>query len=418
MKKVFLFGIFLLVGCSSQQTPSESIAMIQVVDRMGMNETIKQKEKLKNFEGIDFEKPQPFQKVIRVFQKVGNGLTKSILTTYHENGFLKEYLEASSHRANGKYKEFYSDGRLKIDGHVIEGIADLTDSAKQSFVFDGICKVYYPSGNIQAEISYQKGKLEGESVYFFDGGTTEKKIPYVQDKIHGKASFFNEKEKLIGFTEFAFGKKHGQLIFYGDSKTPYFEELYQNGCLEKGKYWDFDNEIVGEIQYGFGNQVVFENGHLKSVIEYRKGVPEGIIKTYYASGNLESQYSLKNGAKHGEEWVYYDHKHSIPKLFLSWYEDQLHGSQKSWYEDGSLESQKEMIHNQKHGQLIAWFKTGGVMLMEEYEMNKLKDGSYYSKTSLEKVSHVVNGKGIATIFDKDGFFLHKVRYEKGEITGE
>ena len=418
MRKSFIIFLFLFSACSSNKDSKDLITMIQVVDRMGMNETIKQKEKLKNFEEVDFEKPQPFQKVTRVIQKKGTNLPKSIITTYHENGFLKEYLEASSHRAHGKYKEFYSDGNLKIEGQVIEGIADLTDAAKQSFIFDGICRVFFPNGNVQAEINYQKGKLNGENTYFYSDGTIEKKIPYFDDKIHGKALFFNKKQQLAGSTEFVMGKKHGCLIFYGDLNSPHFEEFYKDGYLEKAIYYDFDNQILGQINKGFGRQIIFENGALKKEIEYQKGLPEGFVKTYFSSGNLESQYSIKNGSKHGEEWIYYDHKTSIPKLFLSWYEDQLHGSQKSWYEDGSLESQKEMIHNQKHGQLIAWFKTGGVMLIEDYEMNRLKDGVYYSKTAIDKVSCVTNGKGIATIYDKDGFFLHKVRYEKGEVAGE
>ena len=69
-----------------------------------------------------------------------------------------------------------------------------------------------------------------------------------------------------------------------------------------------------------------------------------------------------------------------------------------------------MIKNKKQGSLIAWYQTGGVMLIEDYDANKLVEGSYYSKGAKEKVSSVTQGKGIATIYDKNGFFIGNHHY--------
>lgn len=411
-------SFFLLQSCSKQEDTQSKISMIQIIDRMGMNETINQKEKLEKYALVDFEGPQPYQKVTRLIERKKTNQQKSIITTYHDNGFLKEYLEAVSQRANGLYKEYYPSGELKILAKVIEGIADVTDSAKTTYVFDGESKVFHTNSVLRASILYEKGKLQGESIYYHPNGKVEKKIPYKNDVIEGKALYFDESENLLGFTEYKGGIKDGHLIFYGDQKIPAFEEWYQKGDLIKGVYFDFSGKTVGEISHGFGKQVIFEDGYLIKQIEYKKGKPEGVVTNYYPSGNIASIYSIKDSAKQGEEWVYYDVKPEKPKLYLNWYQDELHGSIKTWYEDGSLESQKEMVHNLKHGQLIAWYQTGGIMLIEEYELGKLKEGAYFSKKGQEKVSVVSSGKGIATIHDKDGFFLHKVRYEKGEVLNE
>lgn len=417
MKKFLLLIVF-LASCSNQKEDPNPIAMIQIVDRMGMNETIKSKEKLKTFAEVDYEKPQPYEKVTRVLAKQGLTPQKSIITTYHDNGYLKEYLEAVSHRAHGLYKEFYPNGNIKIFGHIIEGIADLTEAAKNSYIFDGVCQIFYPNGKLQATIIYQKGKLQGESTYYHANGKIEKKIPYNQDQIDGVVYLYDLEENIIGFTEYQCGTKHGKLEYLGDKLIAPFEEWYELGLLKNGDYFNFKRELISQIVGGYGVQSIYENGKLSKEIEYQKGIPEGTVKTYYPSSRLKSIYSIQNGLKHGEEWVYYDNELSTPKLFLTWYEDQLHGSQKSWYEDGSLESQKEMVKNKKQGSLIAWYQTGGVMLIEDYDAGKLIEGAYFTKGSKEKISSVTHGKGIATIYDKNGFFIHKIRYEKGEIISE
>lgn len=392
--------------------------MIQIVDRLGMNETIKEKDKIELFKNIDFCEPQPYQKVVRVIGKKGNNANKSVITTYHENGFLKEYLEAMNNRAKGVYREFYTDGTKKIEAYVMEGVADLSEPAKLTFLFEGDCTVYNPKGEIEVVFPYKKGKLSGNVNYYHESGNIKKSVPYMDDLIHGEALVYDQEGVLIGSTNYQKGIRHGHSFFKGDLHTPSFEETYDSGKLMQAKYHDFLGQKIAKIQDGFGKQIIFENGKIKKEVEYQNGYIEGSIKVFYPSGNLESIYHLHQDAKHGPEWVYFDEKELKPKLFLTWYQDELHGSQKSWYADGNLESQREMIHNLKHGQLIAWYRQGGVMMMEEYEQNKLMQGSYYHRKNQEKASEVIDGRGVAYLFDADGFFLQKVRYEKGDIVNE
>ena len=415
---IFIVSVCFFTSCQRQQTLIPEIAMIQIVDRLGMNETIKEKEKIELFSHINFEDPQPYQKVVRVMGKKGDKTHKTIITTYHDNGFLKEYLEAVSNRAKGIYREFYPDGTKKIEAFVMEGVADLTESAKLTFLFEGDCTVYSPNGQLEVIFPYKKGKLSGNVNYYYENKMLKKTLPYEDDFLNGEAQFFDKLGTLLGSTNYQKGKKHGKSIFVGDQNTPYFEEFYDEGRLIDAIYYDFDKKEIARIENGFGKQIIFENKKLKKEIEYQNGYIEGVVKNFYPSGNLESQHQLHQNAKHGPEWLYFDEKQLKPKLFLTWYQDELHGSQKSWYSDGNLESQREMIHNVKHGQLIAWYRQGGVMMIEEYEQNKLKQGAYFHRGNQDKASEVIDGKGLATIFDADGFFLQKVRYEKGEIVNE
>lgn len=413
---MFICGLFF--SCTRTQESSLSLSTIQMVDRLGMQETINQKEKLEKFSSVDFEKPQPYQKVTRVFIHSKNRSQGSIITTYHDNGFLKEYLEAKSNRAFGAYKEFYPDGQLKIQGTVIEGMADLSDQAKLSLMFDGMVKVYSSDATVKAIMHYNKGKLSDQSVYYHPSGKIHKKISYKEGLIDGVVEVFDEEENLLGRSEYKKGELHGRVEFFGDHSAYPFEEEYEKGLLKNGTYYDEDQKVKSMVVNGAGIQTIFYEKKILQEAEFKGGKIEGIVKTYHPSGNLQSIYQIKELCKHGQEWLYYDEEGMKPKLYLSWYQDELHGVQKSWYPSGYLESQKEMVHNLKHGQLIGWYPSQEVMMIEEYEMGKLIEGAYYSKKEAKEVSSIRQGKGIATLFDPEGYFLHKVRYDKGEIVDE
>jgi antitoxin component YwqK of YwqJK toxin-antitoxin module len=68
----------------------------------------------KKMKSIDYLKPQPYQKVLRVFNKRKNANDFSIITSYHSNGNLFQYLEVEKARAKGNYREWFPNGSQKI----------------------------------------------------------------------------------------------------------------------------------------------------------------------------------------------------------------------------------------------------------------------------------------------------------------
>jgi antitoxin component YwqK of YwqJK toxin-antitoxin module len=185
--------------------------------------------------------------------------------------------------------------------------------------------------------------------------------------------------------------------------------------LLSGTYYNSEGKAISHVENSAGFQAVFENQTLTSLIEYQKGIIEGEVKNFNPKGQLVSLYHIKDGMKDGEEWEYYpsDEAKPSPKLCIQWKEDTLQGTVKTWYENHVLESQREMHDNKKHGPAYAWFKDGSLMLSEEYENDQLTKGTYFKKDSKRPISKIENGKGIATISDKDGRLIKKIVYEKG-----
>src|SRR5262245_58743036 len=81
------------------------ITCINIIDKNGFSETFKNKDRIKEYACVDFEAPQPYQKVLRIFGRDQTGIIHSKITSYHENGQIKQSLDVINNRAGGEYKE-------------------------------------------------------------------------------------------------------------------------------------------------------------------------------------------------------------------------------------------------------------------------------------------------------------------------
>lgn len=398
----------------SHEGPNK-ISHINIIDRNGLSETISSTPRLKAFETIDFLSPQPYQKVMRVCGRDKSGDIHAFITSYHSNGQIKQYLEACNNRAKGVYREWYANGQLKIDAFVIGGAADINTQAEQSFIFEGVTKAWDEEGFLVAEIPYQKGILSNISRHFHKNGKLWKSISYVNGLVEGAVEIYLEDGSLFQKTHYKKGKKEGFSTRYWDKDRIAFQEQYREDKLIMGHYYNKENLLVASIENGIGQRAIFGQNVLKQLQEYHNGFPQGRIEIYDEQGALSRTYYLKNGEKEGEENTYFSGKTpSTPHILLTWKEGILQGPMKTWYENGTLESLKEMSQNKKHGISTAWYPDGHLMLVEEYEDDKLIKGQYYQKGDNTPVSIIHKGEGIATLFDTEGHLLRKISYRDGK----
>lgn len=410
--RYLLFPLLLiLASCSTKAAQNSDLVSIQILDRNGFSETISTKDRLETYVKTDFLNPQPYQKVVRVYGKASQGKTASKVTTYHSNGHPWQYLEIENSRAHGKFNEWHPNGQMKIDARVIEGTPDVNEVAQLTWFFEGPSLVYDEKGHLIAKIFYDKGLLEGTSYYYSATGKISKETPYHKDKMHGVYQLFDEEGNVIERIPYQFGEKDGIAVGHWKPEHIKYNEEYRNGLLWNGTYFDMEGNLVAEIQNGEGWQALFEDNSLSSFAEYHQGVIEGKVENFNSEGHVVSYYHMKDGAKNGEEREFYPSQ--TPKLSVRWENDILEGETKTWYDTGAVESQREMHNNKKHGQSYAWYKNGDLRLVEEYQEDRLVSGSYFKPREKKAVSKIEQGKGVATLFDKEGKFLKKVSYDKG-----
>jgi antitoxin component YwqK of YwqJK toxin-antitoxin module len=383
-----------------------------------MSETISQPDRLKQYAAQNFLKSQSHQKILRVFARDIFGSIKAIITSYHTNGQIKQYLEVSDNRAFGAYREWYLDGTLKLETNVIGGVADLNTAAEKSWLFDGISKAFDECSNLIASIEYCKGELTGSSRYYHKNGKLWKVIPFNKNMAHGTFEIYLENGELLQTSEYANDIRNGKTIRYWSCQKLAADETYIDGRLNTGFYFDLCGNLVSEIQQGEGFRAVFGKDIVCELQEFHAGVQDGIVQLFDLEANLVKVYHIKDDMKHGEEIEYYqkftNSNTAQEKISINWFEGNIHGNVKTWYENGAQESQREMTNNMKNGLLTAWYRDGSVMLIESYDHDKLIKGKYFKKQEKTPISEVINGNGMATLHDSNGNVLKKVPYHNGK----
>ncbi len=411
MKKV-LFLLPLILACSCQNRTMSQLVCVQLTDRNGISETISQKDRLIQLSSNDFLSEQPYKVVKQIFSKDSEGKTPSKLTSYHDNGQIKQYLEVKNGRAFGKYLEWYQNGVLKLEANTIEGIGDLSLDAALGWMFDDTSFAYDDKGNMIARVPYKKGVIDGLCTYYDDQGKQIKSIEYVNGYMHGEYKELYPSGEIKKITNYVFGEKQGLSEFFGNETCPKYNEQYEKNRLHSGSYYDLKGSLISSVDDYNGFKVIYQDGKLRRRLEIKSGKIEGKMTCFFEDGSISNTYYIVNGEKHGEEILYYTSKK--PKMRLDWYEGEIHGQINTWYSTGENESERQMYHNEKHGKSLAFYADGSIMLIEEYENENLYEGSYFKKGKKEPVSSVVRGDGIATIYDKDGILLQRVKYEKGK----
>jgi antitoxin component YwqK of YwqJK toxin-antitoxin module len=420
MTKYLIFFPLIFFGCASKSLQNDSMTLtsMQIVDRNGFSETISSKDRLGPYKRIDFLTPQPYQKILRVYGKDPEGRSSSKITSYHDNGQVAQYLEVVDGRAHGLYSEWHPNGQLKLNAQVIEGMADIHDMAQASWIFDGKSAVWDEQGHLLAEIFYERGALEGTSLYYHTNGALARSVPFHRNKMDGTITAYDDEGVLIESSLYRQGDQNGPSEGYWNQNNLSFRETYDQGKLLQGTYYALSGELISQIIDGEGKRALFKDGRLHSLTDYREGLPEGVVYLFFPNGDLQITYHLKEGKKRGEEIEYYARKgpdgELRPKISLLWQDDSLQGMVKTWYEEGILESQREMDKNKKHGLSFAWYRDGQLMLMEEYAQDLLVKGSYFKKGDKVPLSKVEEGTGVSTLHTPDGHFLKKISYEKGK----
>jgi antitoxin component YwqK of YwqJK toxin-antitoxin module len=427
--------LFISVGCASvkhQENPQVlgvpkkiegPLTSIYIVDRNGLTETICAKEKLKLYEDVDFLSSQPYQKVLRVFKKDKTALTRSIVTSYYQTGLIKQYLEIENGRARGLYCEWHPNGAKKLISHVISGNPDIDARSQVSWAFEGTNTAWSESGALLAEIPYVKGEMNGKATFRYPTGELLKEVTYVKGEMEGVLCAYFKDGTLQEESSFKRGQQDGPSRGFWPKGAQKWQEEYEGGLLKSGSYYDAKGAVVSKIVDGKGRRCLFDETGVSAFQEYKEGIQEGEVTLLERNRFPICRYSVKNGEKHGQEIRYYLPKSldeqkeytPMPKLSIDWVEGKIQGTVKTWYDNGKQESQKEMSNNQKQGIFTSWYRDGSLMLVEEYEKDKLIRGQYLKKGEATPISRIEKGTGIATLFDPDGYFSRKISYRNSSI---
>ena len=155
------------------------------------------------------------------------------LETFHWNGHVSRLESFSSGLKNGVYKEFFNNGKIKIDGQYSNG--DKTGLWTEYFreggtmrVFytnenrkDGSISEWYKNGEKKVRGKYFQGQKHGLWTAWYSNGVKESVVTFNQGEQDGVFSYFydNGNKKIEGTVSYRGEKEQRCWDIYGNTQN-------------------------------------------------------------------------------------------------------------------------------------------------------------------------------------------------------
>lgn len=353
---------------------------------------------------------------------------------YIKEGKLTENLDVL---ANGKYTEYYKNGKIKIQGNYKEVRRN------------GEFKTFLKNSKSAGSVIYKDGKIiKSTLIKSMKDNASFSPISYVNYDLDtsysiGKVDFPN---KLLK-TYYMYNKKG---VLNGDS-IKYYEEGNIKSIIP------FKNNIVDGLTISY-----YENGNIKEEVHYKNDKMNGEAKSYDENGKLNGRTIFKDDIKLEEE------VHKENEILKNTFKNGevvkqdicspngtlkerrvLNGNEmeySTFYQNGNVKQKiltknKVIIKEQLYARngnimLNSFFSTDGKPIKEVFEyypdgklfrkistMDEMANGDtleYYPNGNIKKKAFFKNDKqeGEYTVYYESGVIMQKVLYKNGVRNGE
>ena len=229
--------------------------------------------------------------VAKIFDEEGNLLT-IIFSVNDENSLLYRYYDKDLNLAidinciDGKciQKGYYSNKKL---AYIKEG--KLTE--KLDVLANGKYTEYYKNGKIKIQGNYKEGRRNGEFKVYLKNGKGAGSVIYKDGKII-KSTLIKTMKDNASFSPISY-VNYDLDTSYSIGKVDFPNKLLKT-------YYMYDkNEVLNgdSIKY-------YEEGNIQSIFPYKNNLIEGLVIRYYENGNIKEEVNYKNDKMNGEAKSY------------------------------------------------------------------------------------------------------------------
>lgn len=170
-----------------------------------------------------------------------------------------------------------------------------------------------------------------------------------------------------------------------------------SSCTRTKKEYFEDGSLKSAIQYRFGkengtSQYYFINAPhpLKISMEMKRGKKDGAFVKYFITGRVEIRCTYKNDQLEGLEEVYDIYEHKISET--NYQHGKKHGLYTLYHENGEIMEQGEFFEDLFDGKW-SYFDERGVMVGEgEYDKGNGVQKGYNKNGNLVRLIHYQNNK--------------------------
>ena len=412
--------------------------------------------------------------VTQTFDEKGNLLTIIFFITGDENSLLYRYYDKDLNLAidinciDGKciQKGYYSNKEL---AYIKEG--KLTENL--DVLANGKYTEYYKNGKIKIQGNYKEGRRNGEFKTFLKNSKSAGSVIYKDGKII-KSTLIKSMKDNASFSPISY------VNYDLDTSYSIGKVDFPNKLLKTYYMYNKKGVLNGDsIKY-------YEEGNIQSIVPYKNNLVEGLIIRYYENGNIKEEVNYKNDKMNGEAKSYDENGklngrtifkddikleeevHKENEILKNTFKNgevvkqdicSLNGTLKerrvlngnemeysTFYENGNVKQKiltkdKVIIKEQLYARngnimLNSFFSTDGKPIKEVFEyypdgklfrkistMDEMANGDtleYYPNGNIKKKAFFKNDKqeGEYTVYYESGVIMQKVLYKNGVRNGE
>lgn len=234
---------------------------------------------------------------------------------------------------------------------------------------------YYETGELKVTQDYINQVKRGYEKYYYRNGIIKYEIYFVGEKPMAVGVGHSQDGKKMDIGNLIYGT--GSLKIYYDDGTPEYSVYFKNYLKDSTWTYYYPNgnfRSITNYKEGFEHgesKVFYENGNLagEGLLENGRTVIE---KNYFPDGSKNKVLKYKDGLLHGECVEYYKGQNQIRQL-REFKEGKLHGIIKSFYESGELEWEGTMKKNQPIGIWKHFDKEGNLVETRNTELGESVD---------------------------------------------
>jgi len=97
-------------------------------------------------------------------------------------------------------------------------------------------KTYYPSGNLESVLVYEKNVRQGESIFYWENGSIKEKRNYSNDKVESMISVFHQNGRVKENYFIEDGKRIGPTVYYDTAGVIIDQTYFEEGMREGQEY--------------------------------------------------------------------------------------------------------------------------------------------------------------------------------------
>jgi antitoxin component YwqK of YwqJK toxin-antitoxin module len=122
----------------------------------------------------------------------------------------------------------------------------------------------------------------------------------------------------------------------------------------------------------------YDDGKIKASYPFnKKGFIEGVVKTYYPSGTIQSKEAYKNNVKEGTSKAYYESGKLKAEVIFK--DDKLSGKFKKYNERGTLLEEGNWEEGKREGIQKVYYESGKVAREGNFNEDKILSETCYDE---------------------------------------